>query len=249
MLPWQERTFLSVLTCCPGFLIDYVSIDLMHVFDLGCLLIVLGNATFEVFTRLGGLVTRPEECLHEVVRLIHMGSKHLHQRRPPVNNLTMGMVRGKSGNPKLKVKAAEARHYLPCLVFVLENALKPRTLHETMVLDCLRCAANMYTELYAWTAASGPVVSRCARQFVMLFGELSREAAEGPDLGYVAWKFVPKFHLLVHCTEDQLEDSGNPTRHWCYMDEHEIGICVGIAESMHPSHHHRSVIEKYRCTV
>ena len=52
--------FLSVVLQIPGFLFDYVQMDLMHMGDLGVAQDCAGNVLREIFERLGGVAARPQ---------------------------------------------------------------------------------------------------------------------------------------------------------------------------------------------
>ena len=64
--------------------------------------------------------------------------------------------------------------------------------------------------------------------------------------GFYLYKFYPKMHQIVHCLEDQICVHGNPMEFWCYPDESEIGAATRVAESLHVSKLHRTVIRKHR---
>ena len=115
---FQNGGYVSKLFDIPGFEAEYISADLMHCSDLGVLQYLLGSVLLELFYEMGGAVTRPEPVLGEIVLLIKKASKALQQDRPPINTLTMTMIRGRSG-PKLKTKAAEGRSLLNCVEFIL----------------------------------------------------------------------------------------------------------------------------------
>ena len=79
-----------------------------------------------------------------------------------------------------------------------------------------------------------------------LYADLGKESLDRRvhlDSGMLFWRWMPKFHLFSHF-EQQIAVSGNPPRHWCYMDESLIGDVVSICEACHPSTLHRLVLQK-----
>eukprot|EP00959_Pyramimonas_sp_CCMP1952_P082401 1721718-Pyramimonas_sp.AAC.1 len=74
-----------------------------------------------------------------------------------------------------------------------------------------------------WDPDSSHVrIGLAARQHLSMYSELHSEAKRLND-DTVFWKLYPKHHVFVHCAEDQIESHGNPSDHWCYGDESEIG--------------------------
>ena len=77
---------------------------------------------------LGGLITRPGAILGDMIVLIKAASKQIKQTRPPINTLTLEMIRTKTTlKPKCKTKAAEGRHLLPCVLHMLKNGSLQKT--------------------------------------------------------------------------------------------------------------------------
>ena len=68
---------MSGLFDVPGFVIAMVSIDLMHVSDLGILQVLLGNVLFELFKQVGGLITEPLEGLSRLNLMIAAAAKRV----------------------------------------------------------------------------------------------------------------------------------------------------------------------------
>ena len=110
----------------------------------------------------------------------------------------------------------------------------------------------MYDELVNWKPGSGVIAADFGRRSVQLYAELCNEHLEERTWqrsGMLVWAMRPKFHLFLHCLEDQVAISGNPRDAWCYCDESEIGAGVRVAESCHPSTLHRTIMQKHRLSV
>jgi hypothetical protein len=85
--------YVSVLFNFPGFVLEFVSIDLMHCCDLGILQYLLGNVLFELFLKIGGVITRPDEHIGDLLFLIRCASKGVGMKSPPINALTLAMIK------------------------------------------------------------------------------------------------------------------------------------------------------------
>ena len=88
-----EGKFFSAIFLLPGFIFDYFSIDLMHCCDLGILQYLLANVLFDLFLEMGGLVSRPDNTIGDLMKFIRIASKAIGQIQPPINQLTMNMVK------------------------------------------------------------------------------------------------------------------------------------------------------------
>ena len=184
----------------PGFVVSMVCLDLMHVGCLGIVQALGGNILFEMFIKLGGLVTNPMPVVAELVALIKMGAKHL-KIQAPVNKLTLAMIKVSGLEPRLKGKAAECRRMLKVLHFLLSVVLPPETAHERLRLDCLTQLHLFYEELEQWVPGSAVKCAAFARNHVVLYSEMTRnflQAGFFDSHGYHLYKMYPKHHLFVH---------------------------------------------------
>ena len=246
----REGRYLSVLWSLPGFILSFITIDLMHCGELGILQYLLGNVLFELFVQLGGIVTRPLEAMGSLMSLIQVASKHLQQARPPVYKLSIAQIKASGKEPKLKTKAAETRYMLEVVTHILKNLMPPTTPHEVLRLQCCQSINDIYVELRQWDQRlSPPKVAKLARTHIILYAELCREALDGGHFvanGWHAYKMYPKHHLFVHLMEEQTAACGNPADFWNYLDEDAIGLCADMSEACHGGFLHRAVIDKYR---
>ena len=154
----------------------------------------------------------------------------------PVWSLTVTMLRrSATAKPRMRVKAAEARHLLPVMMQILRHWCPLDSEHDRLRLECCEALSACYACLDAWE--SGEVMGRRGRQFCLLFNELRRSARGDPY-----WRQLPKFHLFIHLCESGV----NPRTSWNYWDESEIGRAAQVAATCHPGHLSRAVIAKYR---
>ena len=116
--PGNIYIYIFPLLGVPGMTIAYIAADLMHCGDLGVVLYLLGNVLYDLFVEMGGTQRNPNQSISNIVNFIKMASKKLHIE-PPVNNLSINMIRAKGKRPKLKTKAAVARGMLRVVNHIL----------------------------------------------------------------------------------------------------------------------------------
>ena len=162
---------------------------------------------------------------------------------PPFDSLTVGMIRKeKAGKkPKLALKAAEGRYFVPVLYHMLAIFFAVDSPYKQTRLDCVGALKNIYAELDSWDASSSPHrLGELARTHLILYGELGRQQTEDG-----MWCFVPKHHLFIHCAEGTRV---NPKLEWCYSDEDTIGKCADMARACNCLYISSHLMEKYRVT-
>ena len=64
------NAYLNVVFDFPGFRLEYIHIDRMHVVCLGIAPVVLGNVLFELFREVGGVIARPNEALGKLMMVL-----------------------------------------------------------------------------------------------------------------------------------------------------------------------------------
>ena len=240
----------------PGFRLEHITADLMHCVDLGIVQYLLGNVIWELcFVEMKGLITKPNPILGEMMVMFRIASKALSkgltiEYKCPISSLTIGMLRKDTKAPKMKTKAAEGRKLVPVVRWILENMFKQESAHEKLRYNCVKAIDMFYTCLDVPASIFDPKsCALYARRHISLWAELGLEALDNlshQHSGWVSFRYYPKHHLTLHCVEDQVANSGNPRRNWCYMDEDAIGKAVAVAEELHAKTLHRSVVERHR---
>ena len=246
-LQLADGKYISSIWNLPGLKTDHVTIDLMHTGCLGALLYTHGNVLWEIFEEVGGLTTRPGAALGDIIMMIKSASKAVGQTRPHINKITLPMIRDGAKTPELKVKAAESRYMLKCIRHILENYMPMDSPHQQRRYQCVKTIDELYRMMALPVGEfKGMEAAKLVRRFLILNADLGNESLERRvhlDSGMLFWRWMPKFHLFSHF-EQQIAVSGNPSRHWCYMDESLIGDVVNICEACHPSTLHRLVLQK-----
>ena len=239
-------TEVSSLFAVPGFRLSFVSIDWMHVVDLGIAQYCLGNVLWELFQELGGVACRPAQTVGCLLTMIRTASRQVGMSTPPVNALTLSMFKVDSKPPKLKTKAAETRKLVSVLRFMLEHFFPRSSEHDVMRFNCVELLARAYSEMELWSSESRTRIGQLGRQHVTLYAELAREQLSRAAGEWVMWRLYPKHHLFAHLLESQICTYDSPRASWCYADEGEIGKCVAIAEAVHVKTLNKALLEKYR---
>lgn len=103
----NDGKWISEIFTIPGFRFEFLSLDFMHVVDLGVAQYCVGNIMFELFLELGGLVTKPDLALGKLLFLLKMASKTLGNKDPPIGTLTIGMIKPDGKPPRFKVCACK----------------------------------------------------------------------------------------------------------------------------------------------
>ena len=235
-----REAFVSEIWNFPGFQLEYVSLDWMHIADLGVTQIVLGSLMLECFVQVGGLTFKPGPACGILLTLIKRFSKHLGVQ-PPINALTINMFRPNASKPvRFKGKAAECRHLLPVMVEIIKVAMPLESDHEILRYNCCAAFAKIYWEITHWTDGAADRAIEQGRKFNVLFRELSE--SRGP----LVWRQTPKIHLFNHLLEE-MKVAGNASDHWCYPDERMIGKAAKIAATTHASTVSKNCMQKYKC--
>jgi hypothetical protein len=234
--------FRSTIWSIPGFSIRFCRPDFMHSCCLGILQYMLGNIMFELFQSLGGTFLKHQHACGLLENIMKLAAKEL-QVPPPFNSLTLGMFRGApSKRPRMKLKAAEGRYFLPVLLLMLSKMFGLGTSHEILRYQCADALNNVYLELKNWIPGGTSLqrLGHFGRQHLILYCELSKASTDS-----MVWNMFPKHHQFIHVVEEARE---NPKLEWNYPQEDEIGKAGGIAAKCNQSYLCTKVLARYRAT-
>ena len=195
---------------------------------------------------LRGTIERWQDACGQLLTLIRIFSRELGYRHPPINKLVLGMFRVAGKPIRFKGKAAETRYMVPIMCEILRR-FPHESPHDSTRLHCLEALNRVYLEMYNWGEGSSNRIGEFGRQHCILFAVLATEQyARNPDVGLFLWRLFPKHHLFLHLVEDQVKKGGNPSYHWCYADEREIGNAATLSETMHPRTLNKVLMQRYR---
>lgn len=185
----------SALWGLPGFGLSSIQLDLMHIGDLGIVQQLLGSIIYELFKRCGGLVTKPRIGLSQLTNVFKIASNAL-RIEIPIAKITIGMIKAQGKDPRLKAKAAETRHMLNIVHWLLIHIFPARDAYEQLRQDCCHQLFCFYAELKTWGPFSPSAASAFARNHVVLYGELCRyllvEHKTWQKCGFNWYKFFAK---------------------------------------------------------
>jgi len=208
---------ISSLFSCPGFPSDLVAIDWLHCCDLGVCADFLGNIFNMMIKKQPG--SNKEERLNNFFKKI---KKYYRDEGVAdcLDDLTFKMIQKKaSSSPKLRAKAAEARHLVS---FARQEAARclsngsdvERTAWQAAVHfeNCYNCLKHFSTD----------VLQLESTRFLLLYEALEQHAVA---TGSSTWRVKPKFHIW----QELCNIPDNPAINWVYRDEDFGGYVAQVA--------------------
>ena len=221
----------SALLSIPGFSLEFVLLDWLHVVDLGVAADLLGNLFYEVTHFDCPLWPRANSKHYRLDKLWEHLQAWYKVSRPVsrLDNLTFEMFHA-SKKPKLKAKGAECRYLIPYgAQLACEVASKAGNLHNYTV-------AALFSKLVSLQRLvsgdlkpfSGQQAALLCRQVCVLYSALHQEmlSKNRPDF----WDLKPKVHLFQELVEYQAISMGNPRDFWCYRDESWCGFWARVSK-------------------
>ena len=214
----------SVLFEAPGFMLDFIMVDVLHCLDLGVAQEALGNLFFYFIT---SKVCPGSNRSQQILHLWHKIQAYYKEACPPtrIGKLTEEMVKQKSKKPRLRAKGSETRHLVPYGLVLASEIMEAGSTAFTRTLFNLFKHLNAFYNCMGQFPFNKELASNSARQFLLLYGELSRSTSEG------LWTIKPKFHLFQELAEYKTYTSGDPSKFWSYADESFVGFVSKIAHS------------------
>ena len=137
----------------------------------------------------------------------------------------------------MRVKAAEGRALLVVVSHMLQKYFDCESPHNRLRLRCVQALCRVYREINNWSDESPLRLGRFAREHLLLYSELGRNAPEG------MYRILPKHHMLLHVCEGV---SVNPRLLWNYSDESEIGLAGKTALRCNPRNLSVRMIRMFR---
>ena len=162
--------FISRIWTIPGFHLQCIRPDWMHMCCLRVLQYLIGDCLWECFVALGGVFTNSRRACNRLENIIEMIAKRLDIEKP-LHSLTITMIRPQAtGKPKFKGKAAVNRHLLPILHEMLLKCFPLDTEHQKARCHCVGAMHEAYREMEAWDPQTYPSrLGDCARRCLILW--------------------------------------------------------------------------------
>ena len=225
-----------LLAVCIGLRLECVTIDVLHVVDLGIYSHISANIIWHFFVRrrvMGGS-TQHEAIARAWTHLTNWYKEHNITSRLQ-NKLTVDRLRSTSGFPKLKAKGAQCRHLAPWIYLLCQmygGDTDDEKLMTAVALGMFRfydildtCGDDLPPQVIIELREIGHTVARSYEVLCAMFHQA----------GEKMFKMVPKLHLFEHLVEDQVAYWGNPRTWWTYSDEDLVGLVIDMARGTHPS--------------
>jgi hypothetical protein len=249
----QEGIEPSPLFSCPGFTIDMICIGALHCLDAGVTQDILGNTLWEAVKWLGALGRTQDLRVKTLWGMMQDYYKD-NKINGGLQNLTLLMIKQPGKAPKLRSKAAQARHLIGF------GQLVAQQLHDTWQSDHTALVLEVLTALeevqYVMDKAWDPALA--SHLSVKIADGLSTLNAEA--IGHLKdeaklelWRVKPKLHLMQELLEYQSFLLGNPRGFWEYMDEDFVGVMSTLALKKGGRNTHKAcshgVIDRYRALL
>ena len=186
---------------------------LIDMVDLGVAQACLGNVLWWVFGKIGGVITREEEAMQQIMTYLKDAANDLGHEMP-VSKLKLTHIRGTDLRPRLKAKAARTRRLVPIALRMLSMHFVPESEQESRIFKRLEYLNTAYQELEHWTPTSAVRLEEAVRRHCLLYLSLARESQQHDDR-FLLWRWYPKHHMVLHLAGEQAHTMGNPASWWC----------------------------------
>jgi hypothetical protein len=210
----------STLFSSPGFCLEDIVLDWLHIVDLGISQDLIGNLFHECVLS-GGLEGANKDERLKVLwqRLQSFYAEAKSKCR--LDMLTIEMFERAKQAPKLRAKGGETRHLVPFAAKLsAEVSANSQTTHwatVASVFDLLHTCANVIAE----RPFNQEKLERCSSRLCILWSSLEREAqAKGSDTN---WRMKPKVHMFQELCTSTSVSHGSPELFWTYKDESWCG--------------------------
>ena len=249
----KENITPSCLFSCPGFGIAMVCIGALHCLDAGVTADIIGNILWEAVLWLG-LPGRTQKL--RVIPLWRMMQQFYKDNsvKGGLQGLTILMIKQQGKSPKIRCKAAQARHLIGFASLVAQQLHdRWQSDHTRLVLQVATCLEQLQLVMdKAWDPEVARALSvQVATGFVKLNQEALGELKLGAKLQ--RWRVKPKLHMMQELLEYQAFSLGNPRGFWEYLDEDFVGIISTLALKKGGANTHlacsTNVISRYRALL
>ena len=223
--------FLCPLFSIPGFTIEALSLDVMHVLDLGVAQYLIGAVFRELiehnfcrsdFVYIDMRRHANLKALRLRLRTYYKGVRRERGKMTAIGRLSLPML-STVEKPRLSAKAAESRNLVPLLQVLCEE--NPNCLGERGVY--LKMACKHLNSFYETMQAEPRHMT--SKGIYELQSSMSRFLASWKAYG---GHCVFKHHCAWHLAQ-RAPTQGNPRFYWTYADEQENRVMGSVAKSLH----------------
>ena len=211
----------------PGFIWNFITVDVLHICDLGITQMILGNLFFEFFSSplaFGSNRTQKTQCLWDLIR------DYYKRMKPPtqLNSLKPVMVVQSGKGPHLRAKGAETRH-LVGFGYELASMMFENSGGANLRYGQLQSSLGnlmMFYNTFGTAPFDSKLASYAAKNFCILYSWFCNDSSDDK-----IWRMKPQFHIFLHLAEQQTQELGDPALFWAYQDEDFVGFVAGLAKS------------------
>ena len=144
--------------------------------------------------------------------------------------LTIERLKTTNGWPKLKAKAAAARHLAKFALTLATRHLDKRRMAICALLCRLYHLLESEQQFLGMEAEAE--LPGLGRRLAELFASLAADAHRAKKK---LWKITPKVHLFQHLCEWQAIELGTPKIVGVYADEDLVGQMIEVSQTCHPT--------------
>ena len=220
----QQLKSVSPLFGAPFFHIDLITLDWLHIADLGISLDFLGSFfKYLIDQKLTGTVAEKYQHFHTRMQLFYQGhdtQSRLDQFKPSMLLSTSDGSKVKF--PKLRAKAGESRALIPFAVLVGRDLLDQNDVLEKQLFESAVALDKCYQQLSSENFNAAELQKQSTR-FALFYVSLNEHFDK---LGQRYFKVKPKLHMFL---EMCLTANTAPSSTWTYRDESWGGEVSGMA--------------------
>lgn len=244
----------------PGFHLDMIVLDYMHIVCLGVAQFLVGNALFELADsgRFGAAWGQLRQLQRWNLQL-RLGwfqfkawcRRNGHQASQHMFTAAMLSMTNSLDWPMFKGKAHNTMVVLMWLAWVTEAERSADDMHQRMRARALHCLAQCWQEMTThktlWLSRStAKMIHVNGRMFLLCYRGLAAEACRKK---VARWALKPKFHLLDHCLWQGLQSRRSLASHWAFGDEHYVGVIAKIGKKTHIRTSGRRTLQRHMLRV
>ena len=228
--------FVCPLFSVIGFSVELLSLDVMHIMDLGVLQYLVGAVFWTLVSNNFARSNSDQAEARRASNMLHLRRRlwafyksedrasHEQGKRTKIGKLTLKQL-GPHAKPRLRAKAAETRHLVPLLVQLCrENpgflGRRPKSMYLTQACsEMLQFYKVMEEEPRNMSAQGLLLLRRHMTRFLTFWKSFG---------GHLVFKHHMAWHLA-----ERAASHGNPKCYWTYPDEGENRQMGTVAKSLH----------------
>lgn len=202
----------------PGVSLKIVTLDWLHIADLGVASVFQGNLWYYILNKIAPGESRKSQCSKLFLQLqeFYRANADVTSR---YDTLVPTMLKQPKSQPRLRGKGAEIRGVVAFSYALACKYLEDSDPKEHTMKQAARLLLEVYNNL-SHDRFNADNMKTQGRQFMALCAALEKASA-----GTLYWQLKPKHHLFLHLCES----GSNPVDTWTYRDEDFGGAMAALA--------------------